>query len=58
MKKKPRCKVCKAVVIQEVDGFLLGFCWCPVCDEFRDDFFGDAEMDRLENKIEEVTYEI
>jgi len=50
MKKKPRCKICKAVVIQEVDGFLLGFCWCPVCDEFRDEFFGDAEMDKLENK--------
>jgi len=53
MKKKPRCKICKAVVIQEVGGFLLGFCWCPVCDEFRDEFFGDAEMDRIEDTMKE-----
>jgi uncharacterized Zn finger protein (UPF0148 family) len=29
------CKICGAILIEEIDGFLLGFLLCPYCKEFR-----------------------
>lgn len=36
-KRKPKCKICHSDLVEEVDGFPLGFMWCEVCDEFRDE---------------------
>ncbi len=36
MKKKFKagCGKCKTILIEEVDGFPLGFLWCPKCDKY------------------------